>query len=379
MSKTKAPTPTRLECKNITRDTLDCWWNILLTYCRQSTEYASFFPGNAYANWTAECRDVTRGIVVEPDPNADDEEAALRRAETQTELKRCYLATLLTTIASFAPDGMFRSITAESTSLQWIYNRIKTACNVQTAGRHLVTSWNMAWDKDSDTPDVFYMKIKSAYMESLLPTNAYYHGEQLTAPEALTPLCESLIVIRWLEAINPALPNHIMETRGHLFTTRMPNFADLQPELCTIMDTLLLEIDTKEMSQSSDATVNFLRSSQQTHPRGNHRGNFISASRFTRGNTRPTTSCNQMQSQTEVSCLHCQKVGKEESIWKSHSLSNCYDLFPHKRPQSLRFINVPVNMDDENRFDLSEALAALQTIHTNPLATDNTDGTQKGF
>ena len=76
MSKTKAPTPYRLECKNITRDTLDCWWNIVLTYCRQSTEYVGFFPGNRYATWTAECRDPTRGITVEPDANAEDQAEA---------------------------------------------------------------------------------------------------------------------------------------------------------------------------------------------------------------------------------------------------------------------------------------------------------------
>ena len=242
MSKTKAPTPYRLECKGVTRDHLDNWWNTVLVYCRQSTEYVCFFQGNTHAEWKAETKDATRGILIEPNAEAENEALEAQRATTQTELKRCYLSTMLTTIASFSPDGMFRSIVSESTSLQWIFNRIKTACNVQSTGRHIVTAWQIQWDRDSDTPDVFYMKVKSAFMNSLLLKDDYYHGDKLETAEALTPLCESLIVLRWLEAINPALPKHIMETRGHLFTRQTPNFADLQPELCSIMDLSLIHI-----------------------------------------------------------------------------------------------------------------------------------------
>ena len=51
------------------------------------------------------------------------------------------------------------------------------------------------------------------YEDLLLPEGANYHGFQLLTNEALTPLSESLIVIQWLNSIDPRLPKYIKENR----------------------------------------------------------------------------------------------------------------------------------------------------------------------
>ena len=57
-------------------------------------------------------------------------------------------------------------------------------------------------------------------------------------------MAESMILLRWLEAIHPSLHRHIQETRASLFTTaNKPSFADIQPDLCEPMDSLLQEIE----------------------------------------------------------------------------------------------------------------------------------------
>ena len=78
-------------------------------------------------------------------------------------------------------------------------------------------------------------------LKNLLAKNDHYHGEKLANAEAFAPMAESMIVLRWLEAIHPSLHRHIQETRASLFTTA--SFADIQPDLCEPMDSLLQEIE----------------------------------------------------------------------------------------------------------------------------------------
>ena len=47
-------------------------------------------------------------------------------------------------------------------------------------------------------------------------------------------MAESMILLRWLEAIHPSLHRHIQETRASLLTTAKPSFADIQPDLCEL-------------------------------------------------------------------------------------------------------------------------------------------------
>ena len=116
-------------------------------------------------------------------------------------------------------------------------------CHIQIEGRHLVNAWDLKHDPENESPDIFFMRCKAAFAENLLAKNDNYHGELLANAEAFTPMAESMIVLRWLEAIHPSLPRHIQETRASLFTTAKPSFADIQPDLCELMDSLLQEID----------------------------------------------------------------------------------------------------------------------------------------
>ena len=81
-------------------------------------------------------------------------------------------------------------------------------------------------------------------LKNLLAKNDHYHGEKLANAEAFAPMAESMIVLRWLEAIHPSLHRHIQETRrASLFTIAKPSFADIQPDLCEPMDSLLQEME----------------------------------------------------------------------------------------------------------------------------------------
>ena len=145
-SNAHAPKPYQLECST-DRDNLHRWWSILTNYGRRE-ETMQFYPGGEFQSWTAECRDLTRGIPA-VQPKVEDDANPSRIAELAAEAvkattkRRNSLANLLTIFASFTPPGTFQTITSEATSLTWIFKRVAKLCNIQIGGRHLVNAWTL--------------------------------------------------------------------------------------------------------------------------------------------------------------------------------------------------------------------------------------------
>ena len=388
MPEAKVPCPFKLDCKDINRDKLDSWFGICRIYIMQSDNYLRFLPGGEHDTWRAETVDLTRGLTIAPVIPQGAAEADVQRltaeATAATTKIRRDLASLLTTIAAYCPDGMFRSVVTESTSLQWIYDRIQQACRVQQGGRFLVTPFLMQWDKDVDTVDVFFMKLKSAYSEALQPQGAMYHEVALTGPEAFTPLSESMIVIKWLQAIHPSLPQYVQDNRGSLFTAATPTFADIQPELCNIMDTLLNELETKEVAnqllvKEEAESLNRLftsdgrsRMQPSNRPfRGGRAGSFSGRPGFNsrQGEHRPRPK----------QCKYCRySTHKPESMWSSHDTNDCFDLNPGTRPNNnqggqarVRYLQIPVEVDQRDQFDMSQVKQYLESYQDQQTEDDN--------
>ena len=146
-----APKPFQLEFKT-DRDNLNRWWSILTNFCRQKPEQLPFFKGGDHEKWTPECKDATRG-----------------KADPKLQVA---LHNILTTIASFCPNGTFQTITGEADSLAWIYTRVAKMCHIQIGGRHLVNAWDLKFDQENESPDIFFMRIKAAFSENRLAKDA---------------------------------------------------------------------------------------------------------------------------------------------------------------------------------------------------------------
>ena len=339
-----APKPFQLEFKT-DRDNLNRWWSILTNFCRQKPDQVPFFKGGDHENWTAECKDSTRG-----------------KSDAKVQIS---LHNILTTIASFCPNGTFQTITGESTSLEWIYKRVAKMCHIQIGGRHLVNAWDLKYDPENESPDIFFMRCKAAFAENLLTKNDSYHGEKLESAETFTPMAESMIVLRWLEAIHPSLPRHIQETRASLFTTSKPSFADIQPDLCELMDSLLQEIEQVDgvsaLSVQDVATVEVNRVTSRRWGRGGLKNSATKPwSRPNQNKTFKDTPVN------EKLCRHCKAVGKDPSIYTSHGMEMCFDLYPEKRKGAgVRILSIPVHVNDQDQFDPDEAEAFLQAYRLN--------------
>ena len=134
MSRARVPSPKQLNSVGVKKDEFETFWHILLTYCQQDAGYLDFFPGGQFERWEAQSSNLSRGIIIQPNPTDAllDNAAAVRDANTKTALKRASLNSLLTTIAAYCPDGLFKTVLNDSTSINWIRQRLTKVCNIET-------------------------------------------------------------------------------------------------------------------------------------------------------------------------------------------------------------------------------------------------------
>ena len=243
-----------------------------------------------------------------------DQDTADRDANTKSVMIRASLNSLLTTIAAYCPDGLFKTVLTESTSIAWIKNRLTQVCNIETTGRHLPKVLDIKYNRGEESPAAFIERIKSSFMDSLVPAGTMYHGTALRTNESMSPTFESMIIIQCLKAIHPDLPDFIMNNKGMLFTASTPNFCDIQQELCDTMDTLLAQMEAHnniQRLQVIDSTPSEALRWTNTALRGrwNQRG---SQSRSA-GPSRPSQTSSRQQVSRKT-CQYCQVLGKDENL-----------------------------------------------------------------
>ena len=310
--KVKLPIPNQLTSKGLTLDGLATFWSLLSNWVRQEPNYQNFLPGGKHEQWSPKKSSKSRGIVVDyqHDPSdANVTETNKRAAEQEATKISSQLEDFLSTVASKCPDGMFRTIVNEATSMEWILKRIRTAFRLQSKGINFYDATLKGYDEDKDgSYDVAYMKLKDMFEDLLLPQGSNYHGSRLDTDEALTPLSESFIVIQWLNSIDPRLPKHIKENRTQWFNDTTPSWSDIQPLIVENMETLLLECSKNSDEDQETARIGKFSSSQsntRTRGRFNKPKNTQSRSKF---------------------CEICKHAGKEEKVYKSHWVTQCNAL-----------------------------------------------------
>ena len=361
-SRARVPTPKQLNSVGVKKDEFETFWHILLTYCQQDAGYLDFFLGGQFEKWEALSSNPTGGITIQPDPTdlLLDQARAIRDANIKSSIVRASLNSLLTTIAAYCPEGLFKTVLSDSTSIAWIRQRLTQVCNIETSGRHLPKILNFKFNRGEESPAAFLERIKSSFTDSLMPVGTNYHRSAIRSQETFSPTFESMIIILCLKAIHPDLPDFIMQNKGMLFTQATPNFCDIQQEICDTMDTLLAQMEAQNSIQRLQVVdANSTESLRwSTTPRDKQ---FVA-----RGGAaaRPTGSrpSSARQPQSKKNCDYCLALGKDEKIWSTHDKMSCFDLFPEKRRSRVnaRLLSVPVYTDENESWDLQDALASVE-------------------
>ena len=181
--------------KPVTRDSFLTWNLNYQSYCRQNPAFRKFLPGGTLTTWKAYDEDETRGINVMKVNTAGadvlDDEA--------TDATRSALSEFLSSLGGFCPENFTHTVVFESTSYNWVMDRIKITFKLETKGIGFLTGGNIKIDfgEDGQTHQQGFQAVKEFYCNFLQKEGSLYKGKTLTTHETLTPLAENFIVEKY--------------------------------------------------------------------------------------------------------------------------------------------------------------------------------------
>ena len=125
MAPIKIYPPNQLPEKGVTDMLFQVWMEELEVYLGQDENLAAFMTGGTYATWEA----------MEANPNRI---ARIARGEDENQLpvRRRQLRTFLSIVAKACDINHYNVITRHSTSLQWIYAKLREDYDIQQKGIH---------------------------------------------------------------------------------------------------------------------------------------------------------------------------------------------------------------------------------------------------
>ena len=167
-----------------------------------------------------------------------------------------------------------------------------------------------------------------------------------------------MITIQWLKSAHPSLPKHIKDKHGHLFTPEKPNWADLQPDFVSMMDTFLAELEAKD-DDDPDARIRRVGNNF----RDNYRGRGGNRGRgFPRGGQRESLVPRVPQSHPgkDRFCDICHAAGKPELVVNSHNMPWCKALSTHGKRTIVSSVRMAFVGEIEDEAD--DATAELEEV-----------------
>ena len=227
----------------VTRDSFLLWDLNHKSFCRQEPSWLPFLPTGTRSTWKPFDEDETRGISI----FKVEAEVVTNTLEEATNKMRNALEEFLVCLATYCPDNFMHTVVSESTSYSWVTDKLKATFKLNTKGLGFLAGGNLKIDygEDGQTLQQGFQVFKEFYASSLLKKGDKFRGKIRDTNEPLTPLTENMIVERWIDSIDPDAKQHIMQTRGNLFTDERPSLAENQQQICEQMPAILQELEAK--------------------------------------------------------------------------------------------------------------------------------------
>ena len=127
----------------------------------------------------------------------------------------------------------YSTIMQHSTSLQWIYHKIREDYDIQTKGIYLFNILDLKYDHTTMTPNGYYNQYRTVMMTNLAKREdiiKYKSETPLTENEVLGPTFEDIILIQVLGLIDARLPQHIRDIYSHKIN-RTLRFMDFKSDI----------------------------------------------------------------------------------------------------------------------------------------------------
>ena len=231
------------------------WQSNILYHLSLCNEFAPYLD----ATWgTASV--ANHGLADDPAPAADQPANPDRKTAVQ---KSLILDRMLALIAQFAPSLLNKEIIKRSTSLAWIWTRIRKHYNFNQSEVNFLNIHAIK-RKPEERYETFFQRIMAHLEDNLLTvaSGLQHDGVAPDADENMSPTTERLAVYLWLQLIDDRLPAYVARVYAH--ELQMKTLKDIQPMLSQSMDSLLAEISCQEEVRVHYAKSGFSQKSSRS-------------------------------------------------------------------------------------------------------------------
>ena len=142
------------------------------------------------------------------------------------------------------------------TSFSWLLTHLEQYYHIQKSGAHFLSISDTRFNA-ADSHENFYMELHAAVKDSLRKQGElllFRNNEPLVEDEEMSPTLENMVVLLWLERIDPRLPKKVSTTFAHQMVGNT-SLRDLQPTICGRLPGLLQELDEAAVNSARPCTL----------------------------------------------------------------------------------------------------------------------------
>ena len=244
MAPIKIYPPTKLPEKGVTDLLFNIWVEEIEVYLSQDDRFTPFMRGGPYSTWLA--YDANADRIAGP----QGEDAA---ADLPT--RRAQLRTFLSIVAKACNINHYNVVTRHSTSLQWIYDKLREDYDIQQKGIHFFNLLDLQYKAGSSVMG-FYNEYRNVIIANLKKRGdeIRWLNETLNRDEKLSPTFEDLILINVLGIIDARLPLHVRDHYHH-HIGRDKTLMDYKSDILVKVPVFLSELDNKAQNNAMRANT----------------------------------------------------------------------------------------------------------------------------
>ena len=309
MSSIKIYPPAQLPNEGVTDTQFSIWKEEMEIYLECEAKFRKFLPNGKYQNWIA-AEENDQRILVAITPDTADLLPDIRRDLRQ----------FISIVAKNIHQDYYNPIMRHSTSLRWIYKKIREDFDIQLQGIHFMNILDLSFDITGQTsPTGFYNQYRSMIIGNLAKkdTKIEWKNEKLQEDEKLTPSHEDLIFLNVLMIIHPKLPNYVRENYAHQMGEGK-RIMDFKTEILSKCKNYIQEISGNPISTTEDLDpqCSYMSTSKNNNFRSNNKP--YQQKRFQQNYQRqrkPTAS-----NEPTPFCRVCHLQGLSRSVYTNHYL-----------------------------------------------------------
>ena len=261
--------PAQLPDRGVTETQFAIWIEELEVYLSQEEDLAQFLHTGNYPNWQSkEVYENRIAELVEADQSdAETPEAQQRENTAKLANVRTKLRTVLALVGKCVSEGHYNTVIRHSTSLEWIYNTLRSDFDIQKKGIHFFNILNLKYDAEKTTPISFYNQYRTLIINNLSKNGdviKYKNDLVLREDEKMSPMLEDLVLLNVLREIDPRLPAFVKVHYNHKMQEN-DKIMDFKSDMMNNIGSFLEQLDSSEqnLSMKEAASLNAFRPQQQ--------------------------------------------------------------------------------------------------------------------